>query len=200
MLAEEIKRRYDIGSGVTIYVNSHSIVAEWKPNEFSTNSAFIRRPPPKPGDTVKAVFSVNGEHYYLPQYALTGLDGFWLGVKTWDSKEEMDKGRQPDIWGDKAKAQFTPGEGPNAGKTYFRMVFPFNSYDIKAKPRSELSVEDELVKDYLAICQNIDKEDEKEFNASIKFTGWTLAQILKAIGPWVPVEEIPIIKLEKKGG
>lgn len=199
----KVKRRYDIGNGVTITADKWTIRAEWKTDGRSTRSIGIRRPPPKPGDKVRAVFSLDGKMFYLPDYAHAGFDGFWLGVKTWDSKEEMGEQQQANFWGDKPGSTFTPGDGPNAGKTYHREIFHFNCWSVKHKPETTLSMEGdegELVKDYLALCQSIDTKHEAEFNKEIAFSGWTLSQILDAIGPWVPVEDIPVVKLEKKGG
>lgn len=181
------KRKYDIGNGVVISDDGYYLTASWSESDSRCgHSVGIKRPPPKPGETVKALFSLCGQFFYLTDY--TDPHGFWLGVKSWKSKEEMDAQQKPGIMG----KEYAYIQRTDTGETYYRESMSFTFWSVKHEKKDrELPTSDEMVRDYLSIQQNRDREQEKRFNEAIAFTGRDLKWILDKIGPFVPFDPEP---------
>jgi hypothetical protein len=182
-------RKYDLGQGITITDNGSSIRAEWSTGEHSSHSIGIVRPGPMPvPDQVKVVFSRQEHAYYLLDYCRAHRA--WLSTEVFQGKPE----------GVTAESIFGPGcvgFFNQGGLTHYRKVWDFAMWDIKSGETRPVDRTDALVVDALICEQQESRDDERRFNKALAFSGWTYKEILNKIGPWVPVEEPPLIKLEK---
>jgi hypothetical protein len=185
---EHRKRKYDIGGGVTITDDGHYLVAEHRKDDKCTSSIGIKRPPPVGPlpDELEVQYSEGGRYFYLPAFADT--HGFWLSVQAWPTRAEMESQQQAGIMG-KAGAEFTRTD---TGEAYCRAVLHFAYWNVKAeKGTKKIARADEMAKDYLALAQGRDREQESRFNEVIAHTGRTLAWVMKQIGAWVPFPPEP---------
>ncbi len=181
------KRKYDIGGGVVIEDDGHYLSAQWRADDGkSSRSIGIRRPPVASlPEQLPAQFSIGGKYFYLPGFA--GIHGFWLGVKKWASKEEMQSQQQAGIMG-KDGAIFEL----KAGETYYREVMHFSMWKVEAERELRwVSRDDDSTKDYLSLIQNEDREQEKRFNEVIAPSGRDLKWIVDRIGEWQPLPPEP---------
>jgi hypothetical protein len=181
-----VKRKYDLGGGVTITDDGHTILAVHQRDDRSSTSIGVRRPPvgPLPAE-LEVQYSQSRRHFYLPGFA--GMGGFWLSVATWPSHQEMQAQQSAGIMG-KQGASFVHDDGT----THFREVLPFTYWDVKAeRDTQKLARDDEMAKDYLALAQNVDREQEARFNAVIAHTGRTLKWVMDRVGPWQPLPPEP---------
>lgn len=193
-----IERKYDIGNGWTIRDTGFSLTAERRGDNGVSLSIGIQRPHigPMP-DILKAQYSLDGKLYYLHDFN-TGAHGFWLSDAVFETEDKAKEGMSAGLFG-----KVTVGFDLNSEKPYYRQVYYFNGWSIKAEGYGsaqlilrDLPKSDPRVQDYLVLVQNELKEDEKRFNETISSSGRTLGWIVKKIGEWIPVDEIPTVKLE----
>jgi len=189
-----IKRKYDIGGNTTIEDDGHTLYAVVRDEAGNWSRGIgVRRPPLSLPEEVDVMYSLDGRYYYLPQFA--GIDGCWFGVKEWASREEMQAQQEPGILG-KEGIEITRGVSTQNPKTIYREVLHFAFWKVKSEQKlRKLSIQDDMVGDYLSYAQGRDREQEKQFNEVIAHTGKTLKSIMEKIGPWVPVEELPVVSL-----
>lgn len=181
-----IKRKYDLGNGVTIEDDGHWISATHKKDEKSSCSIGVKRPKEFP-EIFKVIVSRDTMLYYLHDF--TDMHGFWLSFNKFDNQEAA---TVQSIYG-KEYAYIKL----KSGEEYWRQMYSFNCWSIKSDHvNKELPFDCDEVKDYLAIQNVKDKEQEARFNDVIAPSGRDLAWIIGKIGPWVPVEELPIVRLE----
>lgn len=180
-----MKRKYDIGGGVIVTDDGYSLLAEHKSADRTTCSIGIKRPHIGPlPDELKVQYSLDGRYFYLPDFV--GMDGFWLGMKTWPNLDEMKAQMEPGLFG-KAYATFS-GEG----EQYNREVLNFVSWSVKAERETKTIAKSHPdAQDFLALAQNADREQEKRFNEVIAPSGRTLKWIVDRIGPWQPLPPEP---------
>lgn len=186
-----LKRKYDIGGNTIIEDDGHYLSANHRKDDKSSCSIGCKRSSMLPmPEELKVIFSQSGKEFYLLDY--THSHGFWLGIKKFDTQEQC-QDKMPSGMVGKPCASFTV-----EGKTHFRALYHFAYWKISHEQKERLVKRTEdYVQDYLALAQNDVRDQEKRFNEVIAHTGWTLKKIMEKIGPWVPVEEIPIIKLEQ---
>lgn len=182
-------RRYDIGGGVIVKDDGHSLIAEHKSDDRTTHSIGIRRPHIGPlPDSLRVLYSLDGRYFYLPDFV--GMDGFWLSVNMWPNLEEMKAQSQPGLFG-KTWATFTAN-----GTRYHREVLHFVSWSVKAERETRVIAKSHPdTQDFLSLAQNEDREQEKRFNEVIAPSGRTLKWIVDRIGPWqpLPAEPPPVV-------
>jgi len=196
-----IKRKYDIGSGITIEDDGYSLVAKWEPDDKSGHSIGCPRPvympPGQPAewadrfpDQLSCLFSLDGRHFYVEKFGLSVRA--WLGVKAYGSREELNADLKPTPFGSDG-AVFVD---ETTGAQRFRSVLMFSMWKVQHEttPRS-IARTDEGVADYLTLAQQYDNEQMARFNEAIAFSGRTFAWILNKIGKWHPVAELPVVKL-----
>lgn len=185
-----LKRKYDIGHGVTIEDNGYSLIAHIARSGGGMMSIGVSRPRVGPiPDQVKIIYSVGGIHYYLPDFATP--HGFWLGTTKWKSEEEMKANCKPGMFG-------TAGHviTKDSGEVYVRERLDFAYWSVKAdRAEHHVASSDDLAKDYLCIALREEAESSKRFNKEIAFTGRDLDWIMAKIGAWVNPEEIPVVVL-----
>lgn len=176
---------------VIITDDGHSVRAEWSTGANSSISVGIRRPPPKPGDTVQATFSADKRYFYLPTYVPMDVHlGAWMSVETFVSKEEAEAKCRKGIFGP-AYVEITLPKEDN--RVLYRELLHFNSWKVELwQEPEELSKDDALVKDYLAMCHAHDMESMRRFDEAIAFTGRDYAWILRKIGDPVPADIEPV--------
>lgn len=179
-----MQRRYDIGNGVIVTDDGHSLIATWKTGEHSTHSVGVKRPPAGPlPDVLPVRFSLDGNHFYVETVA--DMHGFWLGVKAWTDLDELKAQQSPGVFG-KEWATITLPDGT----TYHREVMSFAIWSVRSEQKAhQLPKSDGMVMDYLLLAQNRDRESEARFNETIAFSGRTLAWLMKRIGKWIPEDE-----------
>lgn len=186
-----MKRKYDIGNGVTITDDGYSLTASWKIGENGSGSIGIKRPPIGPvPDEVEALHSADGRYFYLPAYSDIG--GFWLSTTAWASRAEMEAQQKAGILG-KSGCEITRTD---TGEVLYRDVLHFSMWKVRAEPNArKVPKTDEIVKDYLAMAQASDREQERRFNEAIAHSGRTLKWIMARIGPWqaAPPELPPVV-------
>lgn len=185
-----MKRKYDLGNGVTIEDDGYSIRANIVRGERSSESIGIRRPV-KVTDQLKVIYNLSGDVFYLENFA--GMHGFWLGVKQYATLEEVKAASPKGLFGS-AWAQFTEVDGT----TYYRIAMHFTGWDVKhdrSREGETISKDDPLAKDYLGLVQNEQREQEAKFNEAIAHTGKNLKYILDKIGDFQPVAEPPVVAI-----
>ncbi len=176
---------------VVIVDDGHHIRAEWTNESGGTNSVGIRRPPPKPGDKVQATFSLDGKYFYLPTYVPIDISsGAWMSVETFATKEEAQEKCRAGIYGPTYVEITLPKE---EDRKLYRELLHFHSWKVEARREPvELSKDDSMVKDYLAVCYAYDMNRMRRFNDAIAFTGRDYAWILRKIGDPVPADIEPV--------
>lgn len=187
-----MQREYDIGHGCIIIDDGHTIRADWSEG-VAHHSIGIKRPPlGSIPDELDIQYSIGRLYFYLPRYS--GAHGFWLGTKKWPSKDEMQTQQLEGLFG-KEGVELTI---KSTGEKYCREMMSFVSWSVKAERNyDKIKLDEEMVKDYLSLAQDKDRESEKRFNDAIAFTGRTLAWIMGKIGEWPPVPpKPPLIVLE----
>jgi hypothetical protein len=194
------KRTYDLGHNTMIEDDGHMLVARVK-SECGGSSSSIRRPvrpgPIKSGETFRLMFSMDRRYYYLPEFA--AANGFWLGTKR-HTTEEGCKAATPSGFTGPSGYRFVSN---NTGKVWYRSKLEFAFWKVAHEPveaQARFNAEgideiSDMIIDYASLAQAEDRASEAEFNKQIHRTGWTLHTLLERIGPWVPVPEVPTIKL-----
>lgn len=181
-------RKYDIGHGVIVTDDGHTIRAEWKHADGkSSTSIGVERPIPAPaeGESVEVRYSLNRKHYYLPKYC--GFNrGIWMSVATYPSVEEI-KAQNLSGLGAPGYIQITK----KGGESYYRDVLDFMTWSVKADPNVGIEPVDEKIKDYLSWAHARQTADEQQFDESLAWSGRTLKWIMEKIGPWVPAPPEP---------
>lgn len=179
-----IRRKYDLGNGVTIEDDGKWLHASHKKDDKTSTHVGCYRPLTKYPETFKVVVSLDEKLYYLLDF--TDMDGIWLSFEKYDTVEAV-KGQGSEY------VQIVPKHD----KPYYRKAYSFRFYNIKnATGFRDLPFECDEVKDYLAVHLNKEKEQAVRFNEVIAPSGRDLDWLIKKIGPWVPVESIPVIRLE----
>ena len=186
-----LKRRYDLGNGATAEDDGRHIIIKIA-NGSSTRSIGCARFPALPETEVQMVESLDGRYFYVPDFALVnGMHGWWLGKEKYASKEEAEAAAPTGIFG-KSTAWFQP----KGVEKYGRVLLRFSEWDLKNKPAATspitLEVEDYIVGVFSELTDQV-----RRFDEVLAPTGWTYEELLKSIGPWVPINEILVVKLEK---
>lgn len=185
-----LKRRYKIAENATIDDDGYSLVLHTTNPSGGTRSMGIMRPHVRGlPNTFAVCLSLAGDYYYVDDFGLLAKQ--WLSVATFASREEMLPQQPVGVMGPEG-VEFTKSDGT----VYWRASMDFRWWEVKSKrEREQWSNDDERVKDYLCIAFQRLRESEKEFNKELEPTGWTLGKLMKRIGAWVPVEEIPVVDL-----
>jgi hypothetical protein len=185
-------KKYDIGSGIIIIDDGHYLRAEWRTGETTSHSIGVKRPRVGPlPEEFEARFSVDGKYFYLEDF--TDMYGFWLGVREWDSLDEMKSQQKQGIFG----KEYATIIRTDVDRTIHREVLSFTVWNVKDEQKSRKLPLTDMVKDYLSLQQSRDREEEKRFNEAIAFSGRTLKWIMSRIGEWKPepkpVEPPPMV-------
>lgn len=185
----EMIRRYDIGGGVMIHDNGHTLVARIDLPNGGGQSMGIKRPRigPMPAE-LEVQFNENGKFFYLTGYF---AGEWWLGVKAWDKKDEM-LAQQPKGLMGQDSAEFI---SKAFGKHHWRGVLSFSMWKVDSGRTEMRPASDDMVQDYLILVQQRDQEMESRFNEVIAPSGKTLKWIMEKIGEWQPIAEIPVVVL-----
>lgn len=175
---------------VLIVDDGHTVRAEWSSGSNSSTSIGIRRPPPKPGDTVAATFSLDGRYFYLPGYVPHDIHGGnWMGVTKYASNEEAKLKCKAGLYG----PNYIEIQAKDQPAPYYRELLSFSAWKVDAEhAERQLATQDEMVKDFLAMCYAHDMQSMQRFNDAIAFTGRDYAWILKKIGAPVPADVEPV--------
>lgn len=190
-MSDTIKRKYDLGNGVTIEDDGHWLMANVQKGSGSSQSIGVKRQViPDMTKPFEVLMSRSGAHYYLTKHA--DVQGFWLSVKTWPSEEAMKSDPQckPGIYGH-AGVTITP----NGREPYVREILHFNSWDVKSGETKELPCEDDMVLDYLSLVAGEDKKQVVRFNEVIAPSGKDYDWLVQNLPTWVEPESPPIVKL-----
>jgi hypothetical protein len=191
------ERHYKLAEGWTLTVTQYSINVKHQISATSSKSIGCGRLPerPKKGSLADITCSMSGKHFYLNGFA--GPSGSWMGFKTYDSPEALKA---------ECKAGFAghslAGFRSAGGQEYCREILEFSLWSVKSQPVAQLLLDDspeaEAAMDYVSMVFHNHQESVARFDDNIKGSGWTYASIMEAVGPWVPVPELPVVDLSDR--
>lgn len=192
-----MKRKYDIGHGITIEDDGYTISAVCQPDPENKRGMMyigVKRPrvgpPPKPGEQLEVKYSEGRKYFYLPGYA--DPHGFWLGTKAWPTQAECEAQQKPGLLG-KTGVEFTK---TSTGEKWYRERLDFAYWKVDSEKQSDKTAVDDMVIDFMHLASTADREGEVRFNEAIAFSGRDLDWIMERIGAWVPPVEVPVVSLK----